>query len=121
MTLYDAIGGAAAIDAAVDRFYERVLGDPLLAPLFHGMDMRAQRHKQKLFFTTIFKGETDGAQAYMRAAHRRLVGEGLIQDAHFDAVALHLQATLEDLSVPAKLTDQIMAAAAGLRDAVLGR
>lgn len=121
MSLYDAVGGAAAIDAAVDRFYERVLGDPLLAPLFHGMDMRTQRHKQKLFFTTIFKGETDGARTYMRAAHKRLVDDGLIQDAHFDAVALHLQATLEDLSVPRKLTDQIMTAAAGLRDAVLGR
>lgn len=121
MSLYDAIGGAGAIDAAVDRFYDKVLGDPLLAPLFHAMDMKAQRHKQKLFFATLFKGETDGAQTYMRVAHKRLVDQGLIDETHFDAVAQHLQSTLEDLRVPARLTGQIMTAAAGLKDAVLGR
>lgn len=121
MSLYDAIGGEPAIDAAVDRFYDKVLGDPLLAPLFHSMDMTAQRRKQKAFFGTIFKGQTEGVQAYMRHAHQRLVDDGLIGDAHFDAVAGHLQATLEDLSVPAPLTHKIMTAAAGLRDAVLCR
>lgn len=121
MSLYEAIGGAGAVDAAVNRLYVKVLGDPLLAPLFHGMNMESQRHKQKLFFTTLFKGETEGLQTYMRVAHKRLVDEGLIGEAHFDAVALHLQATLEDLSVPHKLTAQIMTAAAGLKDAVLGR
>ena len=34
MSLYQAIGGADAIDAAVDRFYDKVLADPLLAPMF---------------------------------------------------------------------------------------
>lgn len=121
MSLYDAIGGAAAIDAAVDRFYDKVLGDPLLAPLFAAMDMTAQRRKQKAFFGTLFKGQTDGVQAYMRSAHKRLVDEGRIGDAHFDAVALHLQATLEDLAVPGDLVGRIMTAAAGLRNAVLGR
>jgi len=29
--LYDQIGGAAAVDAAVDIFYRRVLGDPSIA------------------------------------------------------------------------------------------
>ncbi len=121
MSLYEAIGGADAIDAAVDRFYDKVLGDPLLAPMFRSMDMAAQRRKQKLFFATVFKGEAAGADAYMRSAHKRLVAEGRIGDAHFNAVALHLEATLEDLKVPAELIGQIMRAAAGLRNAVLGR
>lgn len=121
MSLYDAIGGAAAIDAAVDRFYGKVLEDPLLSPMFAAMDMDALRRKQKLFFTTLFKGETGGVQGYMRNAHRRLVDEGRIGDAHFDAVAGHLLATLQDLTVPGALIDQIMTAAAGLRDAVLNR
>ncbi len=121
MSLYDEIGGAAAINAAVDGFYGKVLGDPLLAPLFAAMDMTAMRRKQKMFFAAVFKGETAGADGYMRSAHKRLVDEGRIGDAHFDAVALYLQATLEDLSVPGHLVRQIMAAAAGLRNAVLNR
>jgi len=121
MSLYEAIGGEAAIDAAVDRFYDKVLGDPLLAPFFAAMDMPAQRRKQKAFFGTVFKGQTEGVQTYMRSAHRRLVDEGRIGDAHFDAVAGHLQSTLEDLTVPADLIVQVMGAAAGLRNAVLGR
>ncbi len=121
MSLYEAIGGAAAIDAAVDRFYDKVLGDPLLAPFFASMDMESQRRKQKAFFGTVFKGQTEGVQSYMRTAHKRLVDEGRIGDAHFDAVAGHLQSTLEDLTVPADLIVQVMGAAAGLRNAVLGR
>lgn len=121
MSLYDAIGGTAAIDAAVDRFYARVIADPLLAPLFVSTDMTAMRRKQAMFFAAVFKGETSGADSYMRSAHKRLVDEGLIDDTHFDAVALHLQATLEDLKVPGNLIQQIMTAAAGLRDAVLNR
>ena len=121
MSLYDEVGGAAAIDAAVDGFYGKVLADPLLSPLFASMDMTAMRRKQKMFFAAVFKGEANGADGYMRSAHKRLVDDGLIGDAHFDAVALHLQATLEDLSVPGHLVQQIMTAAAGLRNAVLNR
>ena len=36
----EAIGGRAALDAAVERFQERVLADPELAGYFDGMDMR---------------------------------------------------------------------------------
>jgi hemoglobin len=32
--------GGRAIDAAVERFHERVAGDPELAGYFQGMDMR---------------------------------------------------------------------------------
>ena len=33
-SLYDAIGGRAALTAAVDDFYGRLLADPVLGPLF---------------------------------------------------------------------------------------
>ncbi|WP_286830642.1 MULTISPECIES: group I truncated hemoglobin [Kordiimonas] len=121
MTLYEAVGGEPAVNAAVDLFYDKVMADPLLAPFFEGVEMGAQNRKQKAFFTTIFKGETRGADAYMRKAHAGLVEERGLSDAHFDAVAKHLLATLEDLKLPNGLIGQIMGAAAGLRDAVLNR
>jgi len=121
MTLYQAVGGEAAVNAAVDLFYDKVMADPLLVPFFEGVEMGAQNRKQKAFFTTIFKGETKGADAYMRKAHAGLVAEKGLSDAHFDAVAGHLNATLVDLQVPEDLIGQIMGAAAGLREAVLNR
>ena len=121
MSIYDEIGGEAAVNAAVDIFYGKVLADPLLTPFFDGIDMNGQSRKQKAFFTTVFKGESAGADAYMRRAHEALVKDKGLADEHFDAVAGHLNATLNELNVPTHLTDQIMGAAAGLRDAVLNR
>jgi hypothetical protein len=36
ISVYQAIGGRAALAAAVDRFYGRLLADPALGPLFPG-------------------------------------------------------------------------------------
>ncbi|HXG48336.1 MAG TPA: hypothetical protein VNO52_11980, partial [Methylomirabilota bacterium] len=33
-SIYDQIGGASAVEATVEAFYERVLADPLLKPFF---------------------------------------------------------------------------------------
>jgi len=117
MSIYEEIGGEAAVNAAVDIFYGKVLADPLLKPFFSSVEMDGQSRKQKAFFTTIFKGDTAGADAYMRKAHTGMA----ISDAHFGAVAGHLNATLEGLNVPAHLVEQIMGAAAGLQNAVQNR
>jgi hypothetical protein len=55
-TLYDKLGGAAAIEAAVSIFYSRILSDPLLAPFFEGVCMRAMAKKQVLFLSYAFGG-----------------------------------------------------------------
>ncbi|MGB0749015.1 MAG: group I truncated hemoglobin [Magnetospiraceae bacterium] len=121
MTIYEEIGGKEAVDAAVGIFYQKVLADPLLIPFFEDVDMDNQSKMQARFFTTVFKGEASGAAEYMRKSHRHLVAEKGLNDAHFDAVAGHLHATLQELKVPDHLTDQIMTAAGSLRDAVLDR
>ncbi len=121
MTIFDEIGGEAAVNAAVDIFYQKVLADPLLIPFFASTDMEGQSRKQKAFFTIIFKGDTAGADAYMRRSHKGLVDDHGLSDAHFDAVASHLNNTLVDLDVPAPLVTKVMSAAAGLKDSVLNR
>jgi len=117
MSIYEEIGGADAVNAAVDIFYTKVLADPTLKPFFANVDMDGQSNKQKAFFTTIFRGDTAGADAYMRKAHTGMT----ISDEEFGAVAGHLNATLEELNVPAHLVEQIMGAAGGLKDAVQNR
>jgi hemoglobin len=39
MTIFDSIGGASSVNAAVDQFYLRVLDDPELKHYFAGVDM----------------------------------------------------------------------------------
>ena len=117
-SLFDQIGGAAAVDAAVDIFYRKVLADGSISRFFDDIDMDEQRAKQKSFLTMAFGGPNNYTGKDLRNAHARLVADGL-NEAHFNAVAGHLQATLEELGVPAHLVGQVMAIAGSTHDDVL--
>lgn len=119
-SLYARIGGNAAVEAAVDIFYRRVLGDSTISGFFASTDMERQRAKQKAFLAMAFGGPNEYTGADLRTAHARLVENGL-NDSHFDAVAGHLQATLEELAVPGDLSAEVMGIAASTRDDVLNR
>jgi hemoglobin len=119
-SLFEELGGFPAVDAAVDIFYRRVLADDRISRFFEDVDMDAQREKQKAFLTMVFGGPREYQGKDLRTAHARLVENGL-DDSHFDAVAGHLQATLERLDVPAELIEQVMAIAGSTRPDVLGR
>ena len=116
--LYDRLGGEPAVNAAVDIFYRRVLGDDRISHYFGGVDMRAQVAKQKAFLTMIFGGPVAYTGKDLRNAHAGLKG---LNDTHFDAVAGHLVATLEQLGVPAPLVNEVVAIAEGARAHVLNR
>ena len=117
---FDQIGGEAAMKAAVDVFYAKVLADPHISGYFDGTDMDRQKLKQQRFLTMVTGGPNRYTGRSMRAAHRRLVKNGL-DDSHFDHVATHLKATLEELKVPPNLVEIVMTKAASLRDDVLDR
>lgn len=103
LSLYERLGGAAAVGAAVELFYNKVTVDPLLAPFFAGVDLADQRRKMAAFMTFAFVGSGAYAGKDLRAAHRPLVRRGL-GDSRFDRVAAHLAATLVELGVPAGLS-----------------
>ena len=114
-SLYDAIGGRASLVAAVDVFYRRVLADPELGPFFPGGV--GDRHRAYLI---TFLGEALGGPSRYRGRDMATAHRGLhISDGHFDRVAGHLDATLDELGVPRHLTDRIIGIAAGLRSAVV--
>ena len=46
MALYDDIGGAPAVRAALDTFYPRVLADATLSPFFLGVDIERLKKTQ---------------------------------------------------------------------------
>jgi hemoglobin len=120
VTIYDQIGGAAAVDAAVDIFYRKVLKDARIKKFFKGVDMNQQIAKQKAFLTMVFGGPVAYTGKDMRAAHARLVQMGM-NDSHFDAVVELLGATLTELKVPKELIGKIAAIAESVRGDVLNR
>jgi len=120
LSLYDRIGGAAAVEAAVDVFYDKVINDYRINRFFDGIDMNAQAVKQKAFFTMAFGGPNTYTDADLRTAHAGLVKMGLGND-HFDVVMEHLGATLQELNVPAELIGEAAALAESTRNDVLGK
>ena len=120
-TLYEQLGGEAAVKAAVRVFYQKVLGDSLIRPFFSDLDMEAQTKKQIAFMTWAFDGPVSYRGRDLKTAHASLVKERGLNDAHFDAVAGHLEATLKELCVPADLRQEALRRVGALRDAVLGR
>ena len=120
LSLYERLGGEAAVNAAVDLFYSKVLDDYRINRFFDNMDMSKQAAHLKAFMTLAFGGPNAYAGRSLREGHARLVKKGL-NDSHFDAVMEHLGATLTELNVPAELIAEAAALVESVRDEVLGR
>jgi hemoglobin len=119
-TLFEKLGGEAAVNTAVDIFYRKVLSDYRINRFFDKTNMEEQAAKQKAFLTMAFGGPNNYNGTDMRNAHARLVKMGL-DNSHFDAVMEHLGATLEELSVPPELIAEVAAIAESTRSDVLGK
>ncbi len=117
-TLFERLGGEAAVEAAVVRFYDKVLDDPSLAPFFEGLDLAALIRKQIAFMTFAFGGAVGYGGRDLRHAHAGLVKRGL-GPAHFDAVAGHLAMTLEELGIASELQREVLTLVGGVRADVL--
>lgn len=119
-SLYERIGGEAAVSAAVELFYRKVLNDHRINRFFGDADMEKQLVKQKAFFTMAFGGPNSYTGKDMRNAHAHLVNIGLNDD-HFNVVMELLGETMQELNVPADLIAEAAAIAEGARNDVLGR
>jgi len=103
-TLYEQLGGAAAIEAAVEALYDRVLGDPLLKSFFVNLDMARLKARQVTFLSQALGGPAQYQGPGMQQAHAHLP----IEEPHFTRVAEHLVHTLTAFQVPQLLIDQIV-------------
>ena len=117
-SLYERIGGDAAVNATVDLFYRKVLADKRINKFFDGVDMAKQAAKQKAFITMVFGGPNNYTGEDMRRGHAHLVEKGL-NNSHFDAVMENLGATLVELGVPGNLIAEAAAIAESVRKDVL--
>jgi len=117
-SLYQKLGGKAAVDAAVESFYKKVLADDRIKHFFDDVNMDKQRRKQKEFLSAAFGGPAPYTGKDLRRAHANLPG---LNESHFNAVAENLQKTLEELKLSKEIIDQVMAIAASTKDDVLNR
>ena len=115
VSVYQAIGGRAALTAAVEGFFGRMLADPVLSGYFPG----GVEPRHRAYLVTIL-GEALGGPERYRGPDLATAHGGLgISDADFDRTAGHLAATLDSLGVPGDLVEHIVGIVAGLRPAVV--
>ena len=115
--LFDRIGGMAAVNAAVDIFYGKVLRDDRINHFFSHTDMAIQSRKLRGFLAYAFGAPMNYTGKNMRDAHAHM----RLTDDHFNAVAGHLVATLQELKVDETLIDEVVAIAVSTKDDVLNR
>lgn len=119
-SLFEKLGGEAAVDAAVDLFYRKVLADDRINSFFDGVDMANQMAKQKSFLTMAFGGPNNYTGADLRTGHAKMVDNGL-NDGHFDAVVEDLGATLTELGISDELIGEVVNICESVRNDVLGK
>lgn len=105
--LYGEIGGRLKIKAAIDSFYERVLGDPLLRPFFQGVGMDSLRERQSMFVSMLLGGRVVYTGGNIHDAHQKARKMG-ITALHFNAFLGHFRAALEEVGVEAEKLEEIM-------------
>ena len=118
-TLFERLGGAPAVEATVDKFYEKVVNDDRVKSFFKTVDMRKQRQKQKSFLTYAFGGPNNYTSKNMRDGHRHMVRDQGLNDMHFDTIVELLAGTLKELDIPDSDIAQVGAIAESVRDDVL--
>ena len=97
-SLFDRLGGEAAISAVVDKFYEYMLVDPIVKHFFETTDMKKQAARQKQFITLVTGGPNKYEGVDMKTAHAKYK----IDQTAFDATWNNLNKALGCFNVPEK-------------------
>jgi hemoglobin len=112
---YERVGGGRAVRAVVDDFYQRVLADPSLAPFFTGVDITGLKRHQVLLVSQVIGGPAQYDGRELDQAHAHLD----IADDDFDAVVVHLVASLQGAGVPDDVIGRVGEALGAMRPAVV--
>lgn len=119
-TLYRRLGGAWAVDVAVELFYRKVLWDKRVARFFDDVDMDRQIAKQVGFLSMVFGGPTNYSGRDLARAHHHLLAQGMT-DEHFDVVVELLVDTLRLMGNAEDDIAEVAKSAESVRADVMGR
>jgi hemoglobin len=115
MSIYESIGGEAAVSEVVERFYANLRCDPIVGMFFEGDDLGGLKSHQRMFLTAALGGPDAYEGRDMRAAHRHLG----ITDADFDVFVSHLAQALADLEATPEHVADVLAAIGPLRQQIV--
>ncbi|GAA1825809.1 group I truncated hemoglobin [Agromyces salentinus] len=106
---YQAVGGAPAITAVVNRFYDLVVADEQLAGYFEGVEMVRLKRHQVALVSQVMGGPVEYEGRELRAAHE---GMGISTD-DFAVVVGHLVTALTEAGVLAEIIGRVGVALGG--------
>ena len=104
MTLYERLGGEAAVAALIDELYVRATGDPLFTPFFEKIDMQRLKAHQFAFTSQALGGPHPYSWPSLVQAHAGL----RIEQRHFDAFVEHLRGSLREIGTADDLSAEIL-------------
>jgi hemoglobin len=120
-SIFEKLGGEAAVSIAVDVFYGKVLADERIKHFFSGVDMGQQKIHMERFMKYAFGGSTNYSGKSLRDAHKHLVEKMGLSDEHFDAVLENLGTALKDIGVDAGLVAEAAQIVESTRSDVLNK
>lgn len=118
-SLFERIGGMDAVKKAVEVFYDKMINDHQVNHFFEGMEVEDIMKKQVAFLSYALGGPAKYTGKNMRDAHARLVDEKGLEESHFNIVAGHLVATLNELGVNKSEIDEVVEIVMSVKDDVL--
>lgn len=118
--LIDQLGGPKRLRLTIENFYDKVISDPMLAPVFEEADVTTIRGKQKMFFNMVLGGEDDYHGRDLTKAHAHLVENG-IGDPHFSRMKALFRQTMVEMAVDEETIEKIVIVFESHRNDVLGR
>lgn len=119
-SLFERIGGEAAVKATVMKLYDKILDDESLAPFFEDISVESLRRSQAAFVTYAFGGPNNYSGRSLREAHKNAVSNGLAEE-HFFAVAKYLKEAMQELDVPEDLIDEALSIVSTTKQDVLNQ
>jgi hemoglobin len=119
-SLYDRIGGEAAVRATVSKLYHKIQNDAQVGKFFKDIDMERLERSQVAFVTHAFGGPNSYNGADLRTAHANSVKNGL-NDTHFMIVQNHLRSAMAELGVDNLLIEDAMRIVSSTRKDVLNK
>lgn len=114
-SLIDRMGGQSTIDAVVDRFHQRVLGDPQLAGHFDGVDREVLAGHQREFLHGLLSADLGTWPQRLHDAHRHLH----LGDDAFDRIVRHLVDSLASTGVPTGAVEELRALLEDMRGSIV--
>lgn len=118
--LFERVGGLGFFEGLVDRFYEGVEGDPVLAPMYPADDLAGARRRLALFLAQYWGGPTtyseERGHPRLRMRHARFPIDPVARAAWLGHMATALAAGGLDPADEALIWDYCCAAATHLEN-----